>query len=138
MSTTHQTSPADRHGRAVRWATPVFGVALGVVFCVASWSGGSPAAGLVMLGVMLVFSAAVLVLASRSETVAGLLDRRDERITSIDLQATAFTGLVLILAVLGGFAWEIAHGRSGAPYMGLGALAGVAYLGAVIALRVRR
>ena len=138
MSTTHPTSPADRHGRAARWATPVFGIALGVVLCVAAWSGGSPAAGLVMLAVMVVFSAAVLLLASRSETVAGLLDRRDERITTIDLQATAFTGLVLVLAVLGGFAWEIAHGRSGSPYMGLGALAGVAYLGAVIVLRVRR
>jgi hypothetical protein len=90
-----------------------------------------------MLGVMVVFSVVVLLLAKSSETVAGLLDRRDERISTIDLRATALTGLVLILGVLGGFAWEIAHGRSGSPYLGLGALAGVTYLGAVVVLRVQ-
>jgi hypothetical protein len=137
MSTTPPTSTAERPGRAVRWATPIFGVAVGGVFCVASWTGGSPGAGLFMLGVMVVFSVVVLLLAKSSETVAGLLDRRDERISTIDLRATALTGLVLILGVLGGFAWEIAHGRSGSPYLGLGALAGVTYLGAVVVLRVQ-
>ncbi len=137
MSTTRPTSPADHHGRAARWATPLLGVGFGVLYCVAAWAGGSPALGLFMLTVMVAFSAALVLVARRSETVAGLLDRRDERISSIDLQATAFTGLVLVLAVIGGFAWEIAHGRSGAPYLWLGSVAGVAYLGAVVVLRVR-
>jgi hypothetical protein len=61
----------------------------------------------------------------------------DERWRSIDLQATAFGGLVLITAVIGAFIWEIAHGRSGNPYAPLGAIAGIAYLVALVWLRWR-
>jgi len=80
----------------------------------------------------------VLLAARRSETVRGLLDRRDERITAIDLQATAITGLVVITAILVAVVVEIGHGRNGSPYTWLGALAGLTYLAAVIVLRVRR
>ena len=34
-------------------------------------------------------------------------------------------------------AWEWAHGRDGSPYVQLGAIGGVAYLVAVVALRLR-
>jgi hypothetical protein len=138
MSTTRPEPPADRHRTAIRWATPVTAVAIGVVFYAAAWAGGNPGLGLSMFGVMIVFSGALMLAARRSETVAGLMDRRDERIVSIDMQATAAAGGVLVLGVLGGFAWEIAHGHSGMPYMWLGALAGVTYLAAVVALRLRR
>jgi hypothetical protein len=46
----------------------------------------------------------------------------------IDLRATAFAGFAVIAAVIVGFIVEVGHGRSGNPYMWLGALAGVTYL----------
>ncbi|HUY51056.1 MAG TPA: hypothetical protein VMV92_36025 [Streptosporangiaceae bacterium] len=59
------------------------------------------------LAVMVVFSAAIAVVGRRSETVGGLLDHRDERISGIDLRATAFTAIAMILAVLVGFLIEV-------------------------------
>jgi hypothetical protein len=66
-----------------------------------------------------------------------LLDHRDERITAIDLRATAVTALVLIAVVLVAFVVQIARGQSGWPYGMLGAVGGVSYLAAVIVLRIR-
>ena len=86
---------------------------------------------------MVAFGAAVL-LGGRSETVRGLRgDGRDERFAMLDLQATAMAGMALILAVIVAFIVEVARGRSGEPYDWLGAIAGLAYIAAVIVLRVR-
>ena len=74
----------------------------------------------------------------RSETVRGLLDHRDERIAGIDLRATAFTALAMILAVLAGFVTAIARGDSGWPYDMIGAVGGLAYVAGVVCCRVRR
>lgn len=86
---------------------------------------------------MAAFSAAIAVAGLRSETIRGLLDRRDERISGIDLRATAVTALVLIVAILIGFVVQVARGHSGWPYDMLGAVGGVAYLATVLYLRVR-
>ena len=119
------------------WATPVVGLGLGLALLVAGWAGGHPGAGAQMFAVMAVFTVGTLLAARRSETVRGLLDRRDERISQIDLQATALAGLVVITAVIVAFLVEIARGRDGAPYTWIGALGGVSYLIAVITLRLR-
>jgi len=93
--------------------------------------------GLWSLGVMTVFGLAVL-LGGRSETIRGLRgDGRDERFAMLDLQATAFTGLALIIAIIVAFIVEVAQGHSGEPYDWLGAIGGLAYIAAVIYLRVR-
>jgi hypothetical protein len=63
--------------------------------------------------------------------------RADERWRSIDQRATAVSGLAVITAVIVGFLWEIAHGRSGQPYALLGAIAGLTYLVALVWLRWR-
>ena len=118
-------------------ATPVFGVIMGVVYLVAFWAGGSLAYGLFGLAVMVAFSLLLLVARRHSETVRGLLDHRDERITAIDLRATAVTALAMISVVLVAFVVEIARGQSGWPYSMIGAVGGVAYLVAVIVLRIR-
>ena len=55
----------------------------------------------------------------------------------IDLRATAFTGLVLIAVVLGGFFIEIAQGRDGSPFGELAAIAGITYLAAALFVRWR-
>ena len=86
---------------------------------------------------MVAFSAAIVVLGRRSETVRGILDHRDERLASIDLRATAVTAVVMILAVLAGFVVEVARGQDGMPFALIGAVGGVAYLGAVGYFRVR-
>ena len=118
-------------------ATPIFGVLMGVVYLVAFWAGGSLAYGMFGLGVMVAFSLLLLVARRHSETVRGLLDHRDERITAIDLRATAVTALAMIAFVIVAFIVQIARGQSGWPYSMIGAVGGVAYLVAVIVLRIR-
>ncbi len=122
--------------RTFRW-TLICGVAAGVLFLGASWRGGHPSLGVVLLAIMVVFSGVLVVAGRRSETVRGLLDHRDERLSAMDLRATAASGLVLILMVIGGAVVELARGHSGAPYTWLAAIAGLAYLVAVVVLRVR-
>ena len=132
-TTTEQTTKTSRK----YLATPIFGLLMGVVYLVALSIAGSPVWGVFAFGVMVVFSGALLLARRRSETVKGLLDRGDERITAIDLRATAVTALALIAVILVAFVVEIARGQSGWPYGMLGFVAGVTYVVAVIVLRVR-
>jgi len=118
-------------------ATPIFGTAMGLVYLVALSIAGSPVWGVFALAVMVAFSGALLLARRRSETVKGLLDRNDERITAIDLRATAITAFALIAVILIAFVVQIARGQSGWPYGMLGFVAGVTYVVAVIVLRVR-
>jgi len=120
-----------------KWFLPVFAVSLGVVIFAAQWIGGDPVGGLVSFAILAGFGALVLV-GGRSETVRGLRgDGRDERFRQIDLAATAIAGLVVIGVIIVAFVVEVARGHSGSPYTWLGAIAGLAYLAAVIVLRLR-
>jgi len=111
---------------------------MGIVYLITGWVGDDLHFGVVGLGIMIVFAVLVLLAGRFSETVAGLLDRRDERINSIDTQATVFAGMAVLLAVLAGFVVEIARGQDGSPYSALGAIGGVAYVMAIAVLRWRR
>ena len=120
-----------------KWFVPLFSVALGVVMCVAQWIGGHPLSGLGSLAIMTGLGALVL-LGGRSETIRGLRgDGRDERFREIDIHATALAGLAVITAIIGAFVVELARGQDGSPYAALGAIGGVAYLIAIVVLRVR-
>jgi hypothetical protein len=134
MSTT--TSPVRKRG--TRWIVPGIALAIGVGYLVAGIVGDDLGFGIFGLALMAAAAAAALVLARYSETMAALLDRSDERINGIDLAATAFAGVVAICADLVMFIVEIARGEDGSPYYQLGAIAGLAYLAALIYLRVRR
>ena len=134
MSTIRHPVPARRWQR---WATTAFSVVMALVFLVAGWVGIGPAAGITMAALMLVFAGGVELAARRSETVKGLLDRSDERITSMDMTATAFAGLVLISVILVAFVVELLRGHDGMPYAWLGAVGGVAYLVAIVFQRLR-
>jgi hypothetical protein len=111
---------------------------LGVVVWAASWIGGHPVAGLFSFLIMACFGA-IFVVGRRSESLRMMAAgrRADERWRSIDLRATAASGLAVITVVIVGFLWEIAHGRSGQPFGVLGAIAGIAYLVALVWLRWR-
>jgi hypothetical protein len=120
-----------------KWLLPTFALALGVVVFVAQWIGGSPSSGLVSLAILAGFGLLILI-GGRSETVRGLRgDGRDERFRQIDIHATAIAGTVVISAIIVAFIVEVARGHSGSPYTWLGAIAGLAYLAAVIVLRLR-
>ena len=104
---------------------------------VAQWIGGHPLSGLGSLAIMAGLGALVL-LGGRSETIRGLRgDGRDERFRQIDIHATALAGLAVITAIIGAFVVELARGQDGSPYAALGAIGGVAYLIAIVVLRVR-
>ena len=68
------------------WVTPAFGVAIGLIYLIGFSVGGKPGYGLIALGIMVAFSAAIALAGRRSETVRGLLDHRDERLAGIDLR----------------------------------------------------
>ncbi|HEX6674254.1 MAG TPA: hypothetical protein VF486_04420 [Actinomycetes bacterium] len=137
MASNEQQSTRRRQ-LVTTWALPAVSAVLGAVMWAASWIGGHPALGLAMFGVMIAFGA-IFVVGRRSETIRLMAAGRhaDERWRSIDLRATAFGGSAVTTAVILAFIWEIAHGRSGNPFAQLGAIAGVAYLVAVIWLRWR-
>jgi hypothetical protein len=122
----------------MKWVVPAICLVVGVAYFVAATAGGKLQLGLEMFGVMAVFGVGILLFGGRSETIRGLRgDERDERFVMLDLRASAYTALVLVLSILGGFIFEISQGRSGAPYFWLGAIAGVTYLICVAILRIR-
>lgn len=129
---------SPRRASRWRWGTPFVAVSLGVAYLIAGWLGDDRGFGFIGLLVMTGIGAAMLVAGRFSETVAGLLDRRDERINLIDAQATLFAGMAVIAAVILGFIIEIAQGQDGAPYSMLGAIGGVSYVAALLVLRFRR
>jgi hypothetical protein len=99
--------------------------------------GGDVGFGLFGLALMTALGA-VFLFGGRSETISGLGGPgRDERWESIDMRATAATGLLLITVVIGAWLWEIAQGHDGSPYSQLGAVAGIGYILAVAVLRRR-
>jgi hypothetical protein len=121
-----------------RYFMPLFCLALGAIVLAAFAIGGDLVSGLESLALFAVI-AAVAYFARGSETIQGLSGPgRDERWALIDLAATAFAGLVLILAVIGAWLYEIARGHDGNPYGILGAIAGIAYILAIVVLRARR
>ncbi len=120
-----------------KWFLPLFAVVLGIGLGGAEWAGGDHAGAAWAVGVMVVFGAVVL-LGGRSETIRGLRgDGRDERFRQIDIHATAVAGLAVITAIIVAFAVELARGHDGSPYGWLGAVAGLAYLAAVVVFRMR-
>jgi hypothetical protein len=124
--------------RYPKWFMPAYSLGLGVACLAAFWIGGDRRQGLYSLALMGGL-AAVFLLGGRNETIRALRgDGRDEYWQGLDNGATLIAGLVLIVAVIGMAMWEWAHGRNGTPYVQLCALAGVAYIGALVALRLRR
>ena len=124
--------------RRIHWALPALCLLSGIGYLIAFSIGGNLQLGLEAFGVMIASGIGLLVFGGRSETIRGLGGAdRDERFAMLDLRATAYTALVLIVAILGGFMYEVAKGHSGSPYLWLGVLTGVTYLTCIAVLRFR-
>jgi hypothetical protein len=120
-----------------KWFLPLLMLAMGVILLAAQWAGGNLGSGLAGLAVMAGAGVAVLA-GGRSETIRGLRgDGRDERFRTIDVQATAFAGSAVIVALIVAFVVELARGHDGSPYSWLCAVGGVAYIGAIVVQRIR-
>jgi hypothetical protein len=124
--------------RYPKWSLAALSVALGGVCLAAFWIGGHEAQGWFSFAWLSSIGLATL-LFGRSELVRGLRgDGRDEYWASMDRDASLFAGVFLICLVIAMCCWEWAHGRSGSPYTTLGAVAGAAYIFALVGLRLRR
>ncbi len=132
------SSPSTRRRTRQRWVIPVLSVVIGVAYLIAGLVGGDRSFGVFGFLLMAGLAVAFLLLSHYSETVAGLMDRRDERINRIDSEATTIAGMAVIIAVIVAFVVEIAQGHDGSPYAMLGAIGGVAYVAALVVLRFRR
>ena len=120
-----------------RWFMPAFCLFLGALMFGAFAIGDNLGQGAFSFGVMAALGA-VFAFGRRSETLQGLGGpARDERFEMIDLRATAFTGAVLIVCIIGGFLYEVARGQDASPWSLLGAIGGVAYVLAIAVLRKR-
>ena len=138
MSTSRTPMREEPAVYRTRWFMPAFCLFLGALILGAFWIGGNPEDGLLSFGVMAALAAAFGLGGRRSETLGGLGGpARDERWQMIDVHATAITGTVLAVTVIGLWLYEIAQGRDGMPYAALGAVGGVAYVLAVAFLRWR-
>ena len=134
----HTQTQTESRRRPTSWAVPAVGVVIGVGYLVTGILGDEPGFGIFGLLLMVGVSFGFVLLRGRSETLQGLLDRKDERINAIDLQATAFAGGVVIAAVIVAFMVELARGNDGSPYAWLSAVGGVSYVAALVWLRFRR
>jgi hypothetical protein len=119
------------------WGTVALGVGIGIVYLIGFAAGGKLLLGLGALAIMAAFSGALVLAGRHSETVRGLLDHRDERISAIDLRATAVTALAMIAVILIGFVVSIARGGTGWPYDMIGFVGGLAYVAGVVYFRAR-
>jgi hypothetical protein len=120
------------------WFLPAFSLFLGLACFTAFWIGGDAVSGLFALAVLGGLGL-VTALGGRSETIRGLRgDGRDEYWAGLDRDATLLAGMVLLTLVIVMCLWEWAHGRDGTPYSQLGAVTGLSYVVALVALRLSR
>ena len=136
-----ETTMHDKQGQTPfwrsRWWMPLFSLFLGALMFSAFAVGDDVGQGAISFGIMAAV-AALFAFGGRSETLRGIGGPgRDERWERIDVNATAFAGYVVILAVIGMFLYEVAQGDDPSPYTKLGAIGGLAYIGAIAYGRFR-
>lgn len=131
-------SPVTGRRRRQRWLTPVLALVVGGVIFAAFALGSDVENGVKAFGLMALVAATLAIGGQRNETIAQLSGaQRDERWAAIDLRAFAFSGLVVLLGVLGGWVYEIARGDDGSPYGQLALAGGASYVSALAYLRSR-
>jgi hypothetical protein len=135
METTMRRRPASPWAR---WYLPGVALAIGVAYLLTQGAGGDWSGGAISFAIMAALAVACA-FGSRWDVIRQLrADTRDERGAAIDLRATAFAGIVVIVAVIVAFMVELARGGGDAgPYALIGAIGGVSYVAALVVLRRR-
>ena len=116
---------------------PAVAVAVGVIYLAVGLVGDQLVFAFSGFGIMLGLALVLWLLRSRSETLKGLVNHGDERINAMDLKATAFSGMAVLVAVLVAFVIDIARGNDGMPYSWLAAVGGASYAGSLVIQRLR-
>ena len=130
---------ARRFGAGLGWTVGLC-LAFGVAFAVIGIAHHDTGFAVSAAAVMVAYSIVLTVFARRSETVS-LLGRRplDERQSTLQSQALAATGGVLIVALVAATIWALAVQSSQVPTLtALCALAGFTFMGATAWLSHRR
>lgn len=133
-----RTMSRQRVSGSSRWAIPAVCLVAAIAYLVTGLVADEPALAVGGPIIMLVFAAGILFAGRYSETVKGLLDRKDERINALDRDATVITGALLIVVILASALIDTVRGGDGSPYFALAAFAGVTYAVAFVCLRWRR
>lgn len=108
-----------------------FGIVLGAAIGTAIGIGGGVAVGIGSFGGVVAYTVLVVALSGRFEPMAVLsATRTDERRRQIDLKATAAVGRLLVIVLIVGAGWEVAHGSHG-PMVWMCMIGGFGYLAAV-------
>jgi 4-hydroxybenzoate polyprenyltransferase len=98
------------------WVVPTLVAAFGLLTFAAFWIGGRPQLGAVWALVNVAFALAIAI-GSRSDTVRLLRGAEDdERTMLLELQASTFTAIVLVLALTALFLAAGIRGESGLVY----------------------
>ena len=114
-------------------------VAAGFALTAATWSHGNHGLAVATAAFYAVAATASFVWAGGSGDVAAIMRAGgDERQRAIDVEATAVTGLVLIVAIVIGGIVELFRTGSLGQYGLMGALAGTTYAVSLTVLRRRR
>jgi hypothetical protein len=121
-----------------RWWAPLYSLGVGAIVFGAFALGGNAADGAKAFALLVLVAVVFWFGSARSDTIGGLGGPgRDERWAAIDLRASALAGLVVILALVGAWLYELADGRDGDPYGRLLGVGGLAYVAAIAFLRRR-
>ena len=133
----HQTDPNGGNWWHSWRIFPAIYAGLGVVILVARAADGEVASGLFWFGVMALIGA-VYAFGGRIDLIRQARgDLVDEREASINTQAMAATGTVLVVVLIGCMVYELARGNNPSPYSTIMALGGATYVAALLIGRYR-
>ena len=124
-----------RSPHRTRWAMPLLCLFLGGLMFAAFSAGDDMTGAWQGLSVMALV-AALVAFGGRSETIRSMREP-DERASMLDLRATAIAGTAVTVVVLGSWLYEISQGGDGDPYGRIAAIGGLAYIVAIVFLRLR-
>ena len=121
-----------------RWVSVAFMAMYGAGLFAASWARGMHGKAIQTAIFMGVLAVAFVVLATRSTWFRQHAVDPDERVSLLDVVAGKWAGLIVFLALLGGFLVEWGRGEDGDPYYWLALVYVGAYAAVAIAQGLRR
>jgi Na+/H+-dicarboxylate symporter len=136
-------SPDTRHPLRPHVSTArLVGTAIGAVFVavfIAIGLNGQADTGdiVALIALFTVFAAALLYVPNRGDITSIMTGETDERQRMIDLRANWYALQAVVFTTLAGYAWEIAHDRSGLPFIVIALVSSATYTIALFVLRSR-